>query len=314
MSTILDRLAVAPITWGVSEVPGWGHQLSPRRVFDEMRTLGVNAAELGPDGFFARDESVASELRATGFSIIAGFVPITFRFPGGLVDSPAELKRVFARLRDSGAEYAVLAIVGQDSGYDMRPRLHGAQWQQVGDSLEAVGLMAKASGLKPVVHSHFGTYIESGADAARILDRPSIGLCLDVGHLALVGDDPTKLAASLLDRVQHVHLKDIDLDMASAVRQGDTSYYDAVKRGLFKPLGQGNLKIDEIVDRLESGGYRGWYVLEQDVVLTGEPPSGTGPVHDAAISVEYLSRLERRHRSAVPSRPDSPRGTFGRVA
>ena len=81
---------------------------------DEMRSLGVNAAELGPDEFFARDESVASELRATGFSIVAGFVPITFHFPGGLVDSPAELDRVFGRLQDSGAEDAALAMVGQD--------------------------------------------------------------------------------------------------------------------------------------------------------------------------------------------------------
>ena len=292
MSAILDRVAAAPITWGVSEVPGWGHQLSPRRVLDEMRAVGVNASELGPDGFFARDESVASELRATGFSIIAGFVPITFHFPVGLVESPAELDRVFARLRDSGADYAVLAIVGQDSGYDIRPRLQEAEWQQVGDSLEAVALRAEASGMKPVLHPHFGTYIESGEDAARILERSSTGLCLDVGHLALAGDDSTELVNSLLDRIQLVHLKDVDLDMESAVRQGDTSYYDAVKRGLFTPLGQGHLKINEIVYRLESGGYRGWYVLEQDVVLTGEPPPGTGPVQDAASSVEYLSRLE----------------------
>ncbi len=301
MNSILDRVAAAPITWGVSEVPGWGHQLSPRRVFDEMRSLGVNAAELGPDGFFARDESVASELRATGFSIVAGFVPIRFNFPGGLMDSPAELDRVFGRLRDAGAEYAVLAIVGQESGYDVRPRLHGAQWQQVGDSLEAVGLRAKASGVKAVLHSHFGTYIESSADAARLLERSSIGLCLDVGHLAVAGDDPIELAASLADRIQHVHLKDVDLDLALAVRQGDTSYYDAVKRGLFKPLGQGHLKIDEIVHRLEAGGYAGLYVLEQDVVLTGEPSPGTGPVHDAARSVDYLSRLEvesQRHGAA----------------
>ena len=291
MNSILDRVAAAPITWGVSEVPGWGHQLSPRRVLDEMRSVGVRASELGPDGFFARDESVASELKATGFSIVAGFVPITFRFPGGLVDSPAELDRVFGRLRDSGAEYAVLAIVGQDSGYDVRPRLDGAQWQQVGESLEAVGLRANASGVQPVVHSHFGTYIESGADATRILALSSVGLCLDVGHVAVAGGDPIKLADTLPDRIKHVHLKDVDRELASAVRQGDVSYYDAVRQGLFKPLGQGHLKIDELVHQLEASGYRGWYVLEQDVVLTGEPSPGTGPVHDAAKSVEYLSRL-----------------------
>ena len=291
MSSILDRIAAAPITWGVSEVPGWGHQLSPRRVLDEMRSLGVNASELGPDGFFARDGSVVSDRRATGFSIIAGFVPIALRFPGGLVDSPQDLDQTFARLGESGAEYAVLAIVGQDSGYDVRPRLHEAQWEQVGDALEAVGRRAVAAGVKPVVHPHIGTYIESGADAARILERSSIDICLDVGHLALAGDDPAELVDRLFDRIQHVHLKDVDLEVASAVRQGDTSYYDAVKEGLFKPLGQGDLKIADIVNGLEVGGYRGWYVLEQDVVLTSEPAPGSGPAQDAATSVEYLKRL-----------------------
>jgi inosose dehydratase len=50
MSTV-ERIAGAPISWGVSEVPGWGHQLSPERVLAEMRSIGLMATEAGPDGF-----------------------------------------------------------------------------------------------------------------------------------------------------------------------------------------------------------------------------------------------------------------------
>ena len=37
------RLAGAPISWGVCEVPGWGRMLPPERVFAEMAELGLRA-------------------------------------------------------------------------------------------------------------------------------------------------------------------------------------------------------------------------------------------------------------------------------
>ena len=89
MKPVRNRIAAAPISWGVCEVPAWGHQMSPRRVFDEMRSLGIRASELGPNGFFATDQKVAEALKADGFSIIAGFVPLSFRFPDGLLDTMA---------------------------------------------------------------------------------------------------------------------------------------------------------------------------------------------------------------------------------
>jgi inosose dehydratase len=47
----MNRIAGAPISWGVCEVPGWGYQLEPNKVLAEMRELGLAATELGPDGF-----------------------------------------------------------------------------------------------------------------------------------------------------------------------------------------------------------------------------------------------------------------------
>jgi inosose dehydratase len=46
-----NKLAGAPISWGVCEVPGWGRQLAPDRVFGEMAALGLRATELGPIGY-----------------------------------------------------------------------------------------------------------------------------------------------------------------------------------------------------------------------------------------------------------------------
>jgi inosose dehydratase len=43
---IMDRVAGAPISWGVCEVPGWGHQLSPEQVLPEMRVAHCSIDEV----------------------------------------------------------------------------------------------------------------------------------------------------------------------------------------------------------------------------------------------------------------------------
>jgi inosose dehydratase len=60
------RIAGAPISWGVCEVSNWGYQLSPSRVLDEMRDIGLAATELGPEGFLPADpDQMAGVLAAT---------------------------------------------------------------------------------------------------------------------------------------------------------------------------------------------------------------------------------------------------------
>jgi inosose dehydratase len=63
---------------------------------------------------------------------------------------------------------------------------------------------------------------------------------------------------------------------------------EAVQAGLYTPLGDGDLDIAGCVRTLEDAGYRGWYVLEQDCALAGEPPDGEGPVRDVRASIDFL--------------------------
>ncbi|PLW71540.1 inosose dehydratase, partial [Streptomyces sp. DJ] len=92
-------------------------------------------------------------------------------------------------------------------------------------------------------------------------------------------------------RVAHVHLKDVDAAAAAAVRSGRTGYAEAVAAGMYRPLGDGDVDVPAIVEALEGDGYDGWYVLEQDCVLAGEPAPGEGPVRDVRASVSYLLEL-----------------------
>jgi inosose dehydratase len=81
--TANDRIAGAPISWGVCEVPGWGHQLSPQRVLTEMHDLGLAATELGPDGFLPADpDRMAAVLDSHHLRAVGGFTPVLLHVPG----------------------------------------------------------------------------------------------------------------------------------------------------------------------------------------------------------------------------------------
>ena len=52
---------------------------------------------------------------------------------------------------------------------------------------------------------------------------------------------------------------------------------------MYRPLGAGDIDIVAIITVLEANGYRGWYTMEQDTILTGAP-TGEGPVADVRAS------------------------------
>ena len=85
----------------------------------------------------------------------------------------------------------------------------------------------------------------------------------------------------------HAHLKDVDAAIAVRVREGELTYGQAVRNGMYRPLGQGDVDIASMVRTLEANGYQGWYVLEQDLMLDG-PPMDEGPASDVRASRDYL--------------------------
>jgi inosose dehydratase len=154
-----------------------------------------------------------------------------------------------------------------------------------------------------VLHPHVGTVIETGDDVQHVLDGSSISLCLDTGHLLIGGTDPAELARQAPARIAHLHLKDVDSTVAAKVQSGQLTYSQAVKQGMYRPLGQGDVDVPAIVGHLRAHGYNGWYTLEQDAILN-EEPKNEGPVADVRASAEYLRTiLVSCHEPANQERP-----------
>jgi inosose dehydratase len=291
--TMLDRIAAAPISWGVCEVPGWGFQMTPARVLEEMRELGIAATEAGPDGYLGDDPDAAAALvREYGLRLIGGFVPTVLHRPGAL--EPVE--RAAALFAAAGADVLVVAAATGVEGYDSKPSLSESEWTTLLSGLDAAREICADRGLRCALHPHVGTMVEGPAEIAAVLERSTVELCLDTGHLVIGGNDPVELARGAAERVSHVHVKDVDGPLAARVLSGELTYSDAVRLGLYVPLGAGSVDVGEFVAVLESAGYAGWYVLEQDAMLAADPPADAGPVGDVRQSLEFL-------RSVALTRP-----------
>jgi inosose dehydratase len=130
--------------------------------------------------------------------------------------------------------------------------------------------------------------IERPEHTQRFLECCGTGLCLDTGHSVVGGGDPVEVVESAAVRIRHVHLKDVDEGLAEGVASGALGYEETVRHGLYKPLGGGDADVRTASELLEEIGYKGWYVLEQDVMLEAEPDSGSGPYEDVRKSLACL--------------------------
>jgi inosose dehydratase len=287
MST--DRIAGAPISWGVCEVPGWGYQLSPSRVLAEMHDVGLAATELGPDGFLPTDSGAMADVLAQhDLQAIGGFTPLLLHVPGQ--DPVPAVEKLLQTYAATGSDVLVLSAVTGLDGYDERPELDAEGWRTLLGNLDRLDALAAEHDVKAVLHPHVGTMVENGTEVQRVLDGSSISLCLDTGHLLIGGTDPAELTRQAPHRIAHTHVKDVDLGLARQVQSGRRTYTEAVREGIYRPVGQGDVDFAAIVGHLRAEGYPGWYVLEQDTILT-EEPRGEGPLADVRASVAQLRAL-----------------------
>ena len=283
------RIAGAPISWGVCEVPDWGIQLPAERVLAEMQALGLQATEFGPAGFLPDSpEAKAEFLDRFDLKAVGGFLPVLLHDAGH-----EPLPEVDAFIDDclaADAPVVVLAAISGVDGYDDRPVLDELQWKTMLGNLDRIADHAESRGVIAVVHPHIGTMVENTDDVSRILTGSHIGLCIDTGHLVAAGADPVAITAANPHRVEHVHLKDVDGEVAAKFLAKEITFSEAVSAGLFCVLGTGSVDLTSMIGALDDAGYDGWYVLEQDVMLTTQP-SGEGPITNVRASLDYLTGI-----------------------
>src|SRR5690625_7960159 len=104
------KIAGAPISWGVCEVPGWGYQLEPSDVLPEMVDLGITATEFGPQGWLPEEPADrAAAIDKYGLKAVGAFVPLVLHQPDH--DPIPEVERALDRFDAAGGNVLVVEAV-----------------------------------------------------------------------------------------------------------------------------------------------------------------------------------------------------------
>jgi len=288
----LSRVASAPISWGICEVPGWGKMLSTNRVLSEMAQLGLAGTELGAPGFLPTNpDEIDAILEEHRLKLLGGFTPVVVHDPAERDATMKYVRKTIELFKKTGATQLVSSPV-YTWNWDTPGALTNDEIKHMFKVLDEITLMCKDNGISNVLHPHLMTVVETKSDVERVLDGCDVDWCLDSGHLAIGGVDILEFAKAAFDRIGHVHLKDVDLSRAQSVLNRSQSIMQGVQDGLFTVLGKGDVPIIELVTFLENNGYQGWYVIEQDMAITGNLPAlGQGPIELVGESLAYLRSI-----------------------
>ena len=281
---------MSPVSWGISDVPGWGHQLDAERVLSEAAAVGEGAIEAGPPGFLPdRSDLAKPMLKRHHLRVVAGSAQAILHHHDISGAELAVLDGHASWLAALGAETLVLSPVPpRDAGDKHGIVLSSMGWAHLLHLIGSVQHVCSRHKLRLAVQPRYGSMIQGPSDIERLLVGTEALLCIDVGQLVLVGADPVEVLELAAGRIQHVHLNDIDEHLALQVREVGLDYSEAVSQNLFKPLGTGDADVDRVVETLRKTRYSGWYALEQDTRL---PSAEDRPLGMISRSLQHLRDL-----------------------
>jgi len=259
----------APVSFGI-----FGSTAGSAAPADMLRALaeaGYAGCELGPPGLFGSADEAAQLFADTGLQAIGAYVPLHLALDEAAFEADlARMAITCDELQATGASLAILADEGSPellvnparTGTDLA--LDADAWALACRRLARAVHLAHERGLAASFHPHISTYVESAWEVERLLETTEVTLTLDIGHMALAGADPIACARDWAQRIDHVHVKDVRMDVLMQAKLNRRLDFDEWWANVCVPLGAGDVDIEGVLRQLEHNGYTGWLVVEQD--------------------------------------------------
>ncbi len=269
------RIGINPISWSNDDLPSLGGETSLEVALTEGKAIGYQGFELGNK--FPRESSALREvLLRHGLELVSGW------YSGRLARRSAEeeIRAVDAHLSllaDNGATVMVYgevadSIQGASAPLYKRPRFsRREQWGAYADKVTALARHTLSRGVRLAYHHHMGAYVEAPSDVDQLmaLVGDEVGLLFDSGHITFAGGDAAAMLGKHVQRVCHVHCKDVRPEVIRMARNRNWCFLEAVINGAFTVPGDGTVDFRSLLALLRDHAYRGWLVVEaeQDPVV-----------------------------------------------
>ena len=264
------RIGINPISWSNDDLPSLGGETPLSTALSEGREIGYEGFEL--NGKFPRDaKGVADVLRPYGLALVSGWYSsqLARRSAAEEIDAIASHVELLAQNGAKVLVYGEVAdsIQGQRIALVERPRFHSQQaWQAYADKLTELARFTLSQGVRLAYHHHMGAYVESPADIDQLMQLTGreVGLLFDSGHCYMGGGEPLEVLRKHIDRVCHVHFKDVRKPVVQLARNNLWSFPDCIINGTFTVPGDGDIDFAALLEVLLDADYQGWLVVEAE--------------------------------------------------
>lgn len=283
-----------PIAWSNDDDHTLGADISLERCLREAGEIGFDGIEKGH-----KMPTDADELRAAlsphGLKFISGWYSLNL-LSQSVEDEKKSIQPHLDLLKAMGCKVCIVcetsnAINGRDDvALNDSPILPENQWAKFGSDVEEIARYCAEQGVILAYHHHMGTVVENGAeiDAFMAATGPATKLLLDTGHAWFAGVDPGALAAKYINRVVHLHAKNVRPDIMEQVVGENLSFLEGVRRGVFTVPGDpdGGVEFEPVLKVAAKAGYQGWLVIEAE-----QDPAVRNPLYYQSMGLKALKEM-----------------------
>ncbi len=261
-----------PIAWTNDDDRTIGAHISLEQCLKDAGDIGFDGIEKGHK-FPTEAKALKATLDPFGLRYVSGWHSLNL-----LVNSVEDEKRSIQDdldlLKAMGCKVVIVCetsntVHGNDKvAVNDRPRLAADQWSKFGAGVEAVAEYCAGQGISLVYHHHMGTIVETEDEIDLLMKHtgPHTHLALDTGHVFFGGGNPESVARKYMDRVRHIHAKNVRPDIMGQVRKEGLSFLEGVRRGVFTVPGdpEGAVDFEPVLQIAAAHGYQGWLVIEAE--------------------------------------------------
>ncbi len=296
------KIANAPCSWGVLEFELEGKSAGYQQVLDEIAETGYAGTELGDWGFMPTNpQELNKEIANRKLDLLGAFVPVALANEAAHEEGVQKALDVAELMFNAGYTNAFIVLADDNGTVKKRTENAGRITAEQSLSPEQMKIFASGAekisqavkdkfGMRTVFHHHCAGYIETPAEIDTLLnatDPELLGLCFDTGHYRFGGGkNPLDVLEKYWDRIWHMHFKDFAPQVAEQSIKNKWDYFESVKNGVFCELGKGDVDFIAIKDFLNKKNYKGWIVVEQDVL-----PGMGNPKQCAQNNRSYLQSI-----------------------
>ncbi|WP_077612526.1 myo-inosose-2 dehydratase [Clostridium sp. Marseille-P2415] len=287
------KLGIAPIAWTNDDLPDLGKENTFEQCVSEMALAGFTGSEVGNK--YPKDTEVLKKaLNLRGVEICNAWFS-TFLISRPYEETEREFEKHVAFLAAMGAKVAGVSEQSYSTqGMQEQPVFEGKhemddrEWDMLCKGLNRLGKLSKEKyGVALTFHHHMGTVVQSAAETERMMENTDpeyVSLLFDSGHFAYYGEDPVAMVTKYINRIRHVHLKDIRPEVVKKVREDKMSFLAGVRAGAFTIPGDGCISFDPIFKVLEEASYEGYMVVEAE-----QDPAKANPLEYAIRARKFIA-------------------------